>query len=271
MVLDYINEYSPDVINFLLKVIAIAVIYIIGVKLIKVIRKIIGRSLEKANADKGLIQFIDSFAKFIMYFILILIIANGFGLTAASVTAILGSTGLTIGLALQGSLANFAGGVLILLLKPFKVGDYIRIDKNNEEGYVYEIQMFYTKLKTIDNKLIIVPNGMLADNCIINYTSLGYRAIILKFPISYNESIARVKGVLNEYIDKLDYIERGEDKTPIIYVDELAVNNIVIGMRVWVGSEDYYKYKWRITEEVKTLFDKNNIVIPFNQLDVHIN
>ena len=100
MVLDYINEYSPDVINFLLKVIAIAVIYIIGVKLIKVIRKIIGRSLEKANADKGLIQFIDSFAKFIMYFILILIIANGFGLTAASVTAILGSTGLTIGLAL---------------------------------------------------------------------------------------------------------------------------------------------------------------------------
>ena len=206
-----------------------------------------------------------------MYFILILIIANGFGLTAASVTAILGSTGLTIGLALQGSLANFAGGVLILLLKPFKVGDYIRIDKNNEEGYVYEIQMFYTKLKTIDNKLIIVPNGMLADNCIINYTSLGYRAIILKFPISYNESIARVKGVLNEYIDKLDYIERGEDKTPIIYVDELADNNIVIGMRVWVDADDYYKYKWRITEEVKTLFDKNNIVIPFNQLDVHIN
>ena len=135
----------------------------------------------------------------------------------------------------------------------------------------YKIQMFYTKLKTIDNKLIIVPNGMLADNCIINYTSLGYRAIILKFPISYNESIARVKGVLNEYIDKLDYIERGEDKTPIIYVDELADNNIVIGMRVWVDADDYYKYKWRITEEVKTLFDKNNIVIPFNQLDVHIN
>ena len=162
----YFYDHIPNLIAFGMKVLFAIIFFLIGRKVIKWIRKIVSRSMERANADVGVKQFVDSMLKFVMYAVLIFLIATKFGVESSSVAALIASAGVAIGLAVQGSLSNFAGGVLILLLKPFVVGDYIIEDTNGKEGTVKEIQIFYTKLSTIDNKTIVIPNGMLTNNSI---------------------------------------------------------------------------------------------------------
>ena len=265
---NFINELPEKMLRVSMKVLFAFLVLIIGVWLIKVIRKILKKTLSKANADIGVVQFLDSFAKTGLYIILLFIIANTFGLEAASIVAVIGSAGLAIGLALQGSLSNLAGGVLILLLKPFKVGDYIKEDSNANEGTVKEITMFYTKLVTGDNKTIVIPNGTLANNSMTNFTTATFRRLDFVFGISYDSDIQKAKEILlNLMKEDADTLK---DKDYVVYVNELAASSINIGARCYVSTADYWNAKWRLTEKVKEEFDKNNIDIPYNQLDIHV-
>lgn len=264
----FINELPEKMLRVSMKVLFAFIVLIIGIWLIKVIRKILKKTLSKANADIGVVQFLDSFAKTGLYIILLFIIANTFGLEAASIVAVIGSAGLAIGLALQGSLSNLAGGVLILLLKPFKVGDYIKEDSNANEGTVKEITMFYTKLVTGDNKTIVIPNGTLANNSMTNFTTATFRRLDFVFGISYDSDIQKAKEILlNLMKEDADTLK---DKDYVVYVNELAASSINIGARCYVSTADYWNVKWRLTEKVKEEFDKNNINIPYNQLDIHV-
>ena len=240
----YVQDSIPGLITFGLKVLAALVAFFIGRLVIRWIRKIVRRSFERSGADKGVEQFVDSLLKYGLYALLVFSLISSLGFDTTSVAAVLASGGVAIGLALQGSLSNFAGGVLILLLKPFVVGDYIIEDTNGKEGTVKEIQIFYTKLSTIDNKTIVIPNGMLTNNSITNATAKDERQLDLRVSISYEQ--------IN------------------VCVHELADNAVVLGIRAWVKNEEYWETRWRLLEEIKLLLDENGIEIPYPQMTVHM-
>lgn len=266
--LEKLLENLPEmIIDFGLKVLLAVLILIFGLQFIKIFRKIIKKSLNKANADVGVTQFIDSFVKIGLYVVLIMIIATGFGVNVTSVIAVLGSAGVAVGLALQGSLSNLAGGVLILILKPFKVGDYIIEDANKNEGTVTEIQIFYTKLTTGDNRVIILPNGSLANTSLTNVTQAPYRRLELIVGISYESDLKKAKQLLSQMIDEDEKVIQEKDKN--VYVDMLDQSSVNLGIRCWFLKEDYLEGKWRLTEQIKLIFDENNISIPYPQMQLH--
>lgn len=194
---NYIESILPNMLDFCFNVVLAVIVYLIGSRIIKAILKMNKRWADRKEIDEGVKQFINAFIKGALYVLLIFIILTLFGVTTASVVAVLGSAGLTLGLALQGSLSNFAGGVMILLMKPFKVGDYVIEDTNKNEGTVEEISLFYTRLKTIDNKSIVIPNGTLANNSMTNVTAAEKRRLDLTVGISYQADIRQAKEVLN--------------------------------------------------------------------------
>lgn len=265
----YIQELPDKALRFGVRVLLALVFLLIGIQVIKLVRRIVRRSLKKNNADVGVVQFLDSFIKVVLYVLLLFMIASGFGLDAASVVALLGSAGVAIGLAIQGSLSNFAGGVLILLLKPFRVDDYIKMDNDGHEGTVREIQLFYTKLVTPDNHVVIIPNGSLANSGIMNISTLGERKMDISVSVSYDADIHRAKEVL------LDILENDEavlkDKDHRVFVQELADNGVKLIVRCWADNENYWDCKWRITEQMKYALDNAGIAIPYPQMDVHVN
>lgn len=264
---EFINDSIPTVISFGVKVLLALVFFFIGSKLINLMRKIVRASLERSSADKGVEQFVDSFLKFVSYAILIFLIFEGFGGDASSVAALIASAGVAIGLALQGSLSNLAGGVLILLLKPFVVGDYIIEDGNKNEGTVKEIQIFYTKLATVDNKTIVIPNGTLANNSLTNVTAKDVRRLDLSVGISYDSDLKKAKELIEKLI-RNDAATLSEQEI-LVYVDSLGDSSVVIGSRSWVKTEDYWPARWRLLEEIKLTLDENGIEIPFPQITVH--
>lgn len=265
---EYLGDKVPGVIDFAFDVLLALVVFAIGAKLINWLRKIIRRSLERANVDKGVEQFVDSMMKFGLYALLLFSIGKNFGLDTTSVAAILASGGVAIGLALQGSLSNFAGGVLILLLKPFVVGDYIIEDTNKCEGTVTEIQIFYTKLMTVDNKTIVIPNGTLANNSLTNVTSQDKRRLDLKVDISYDSDLKKAKELIEKLLKEDEKIMQEEDI--VVFVDELGNSSVVIGARAWVKTEDYWTTRWRLLENMKLTLEENGIKIPFQQIAVHM-
>lgn len=266
--IQYLNHKIPNLIDFIFEVILALVVFAIGAKLIKWIRKIVRKSLSRASVDKGVEQFVDSFLKFGLYAVLIFSIGKNFGLDTTTVAAVLASGGVAIGLALQGSLSNFAGGVLILLLKPFKVGDYIVENLTNCEGTVTEIQIFYTKLSTPDNKTIVLPNGTLANNSLVNVTTQETRKIDLKVGVSYEADLQKAKAVLEGVLQKEEGILKDQDIQ--VFVSELGDSAVVLGMRGYVKTEDYWPVRWRILENVKLALDANGIEIPYQQIAVHM-
>ena len=266
--IQYLNDKLPHFIDFIFGVLLALVVFAVGAKLIKWIRKLVKKSLIRANVDTGVAQFVDSFLKFALYAVLIFSIGKNFGLDTTTVAAVLASGGVAIGLALQGSLANFAGGVLILLLKPFKVGDYIVENLTHCEGTVTEIQIFYTKLTTMDNKTIVLPNGTLANNSLVNVTAQDIRKLDLSVGVSYGADLRKAKMVLEELLRKEDGLLKEE---PIqVFVSELGSSAILIGMRAFVKTEDYWTVRWRILENVKLSLDENEIEIPYQQISVHM-
>lgn len=216
----------------------------------------------------GVIQFLDSFIKVGLYIILGFMVAGGFGLDAASVVAVVGSAGVAVGLALQGSLSNFAGGVLILLIKPFKVGDYIKEDSQGNEGTVTEIQMFYTKLLTYDGKTVVLPNGTLANTSLVNVTAANFRRLDVTVGISYDSDIKKAKAVLTRLVDENPLVIQDKDK--VVTVDDLADSAVVIAVKCHVKTEDYWTLRGQLLEDIKLRFDEEGIMIPYPQLDVHI-
>ena len=264
----YIQDSVPSMIGFGIRVLMALVAFFIGRMIIKWIRKIVRRSLERSNADKGVEQFVDSVLKFGLYFLLIFSLVSELGVDTTSVAAVVASGGVAIGLALQGSLSNFAGGVLILILKPFQVGDYIIEDTNKNEGTVKEIQIFYTKLSTIDNKTIVIPNGMLTNSSLTNATAKDERRLDLKVSISYEADLKQAKSLIEDILRNDESVEKDEEI--LVFVDELAESAVVLGARVWVKSEVYWETRWRVLENIKLTMDAQGIEIPYPKLSVHM-
>ena len=265
----YLQNHIPDFISFGVKVVFALVFFFIGRIVIRWIRKLVRKSMQRSGADKGVEQFVDSLLKFSLYFLLLFMIGTKFGIDASSVAALIASGGVAIGLAMQGSLSNFAGGVLILLLKPFEVGDYIIEDTNKKEGTVKEIQIFYTKLTTIDNKTIVIPNGILTNNSLTNATAKDERRLYLRVDISYDADLKKAKALIMDVLNDDPAVLR-EDEI-VVFVDELGESSVVLGARAWTKSADFWQAKWRILENIKEKMDENQIEIPYRQLTVHMN
>lgn len=265
----YLQALPDKALRFGVRILLTLIFLLIGIQLIKLVRRIVRRALQKNNADVGVVQFLDSFIKVVLYVVLFFMAASQFGLDAASVVALLGSAGVAIGLALQGSLSNFAGGVLILLLKPFRVDDYIRVDNEGHEGTVKEIQLFYTKLTTPENHVVIIPNGSLANSNIMNISMLGERKMDIPVTISYDADIRQAKEVLLNILENDESVLKEKDYR--VFVQELADSGVVLIVRCWTPNDEYWDCKWRITEQMKYALDDAGISIPYPQMDVHIN
>ena len=262
----FLDELPDKAFHLGLRIVLAILVLLIGMQLIKLIRKILKKALYRSHVDESAVHFIDSFSKYALYFLLIIFIASWLGVDAASIIAILGSVSVAIGLALQGSLSNFAGGGLILILKPFVLGDYIR-DGAGNEGIVSGIDVFYTQLTTFDNKIIVLPNGTLANGCITNYTRCSKRRFDVKVSIAYKEDIRHAKEVLLAVLKEDEGILKNEEM--VVLVDSLGDSSVNLIVRGWVKQEDYWPAIWRMTEKVKYALDDAGITIPFPQMDVH--
>lgn len=264
----FMKKAPETLLAFAIKAAIVLVLFFIGTRLIKLVRFLLKKSLSKAGVEKGAKQFLDSFVKVALYVLLIFGIASYFGFQTTSLVAILGSAGVTLALALQGSLSNFTGGVLILLLKPFKVGDYIKEDNKGNEGVVIEIHMFFTKLRTVDGRIVILPNGSLANTSLVNYSLSPNRKIMLRVGISYGSDIKIAKKVIKRVIVEDERVIKEEPMQ--VMVEGLDESQVTIGYRCVVENALYWEVSWSLQERIKNALEEAGIVIPFNQLDVHI-
>lgn len=252
-------EYGP-------KLIMAIVTLIIGLWIISAITKGFARLMEKRNLDPSLRPFLRSLFNVTIKVLLIISVMSMVGIAMTSFIAILGAAGLAIGMALSGMLQNFAGGVVILIFKPFKVGDYI--EAQGHQGAVCEIQIFNTLLRTPDNKTIIIPNGGLSTNSMVNFTTQATRRVDFSFGIGYQDDIDQAKAVISNTISSFSNILKTPE--PFIAVGKLNDSSVDITVRVWTKTEDYWDVHFQLNEEIKKAFDKQGISIPFPQTDVHI-
>lgn len=258
-----ITEFAT---SFGIKLLGAIVILILGIKCISWLSKWIRTSPKCNKLDSSLRSFLSSFTKIVLYIILIITIAMILGVPATSFITILASCGVAIGLALQGSLSNFAGGLMILFFKPFKVGDFI--EASGECGTVAEISVVYTELLTVDNKRITVPNGTLTNSVIKNYSSEELRRVDLSFSVAYDSDDQKVKNIINGVIESQP--KALNDPAPFVHLSEHGSSALVYTVRIWCKSADYWTVYFDTIEGVKTAFDKNDISIPYPQMDVHI-
>lgn len=245
--------------------IAIA-IFILGIILAKIIVKIMGKALNKSKIDITAHSFLKSLVKVSLYALVTIIALTMLGVPTTSLVTIVGAAGLAVGLALQSSMSNLAGGFIILFSKPFKVGDYVQV--GSSEGKVEAITILYTRLLTGDNKVVYIPNGQVSNSSIVNFTQEETRRLDLVFSISYDADYIKAKKILANIVDKNDLALK--DPEPLIRVSEQAASSINIAVRIWVKSEDYWTLNFDMLEAVKTRFDEESIAIPYNQLDVQI-
>lgn len=242
------------------------IVYFIGNFILKRVHRLVEVSLTKKKVEVTLHRFLLSILSTLFKAIQIIIFASMIGIQTASFIAVLGAAGLAVGLALQGSLANFAGGVLILLFRPFKNGDAIKAQ--GYVGVVEEIQIFNTQLKTFDNQRIIIPNGLLSNGCVTNINVNGTRRVDMVFGIGYGDDIAQAKALLRSLIEADNRVLK--DIPADIWVGEHGDNSVNIFVRPWAKAEDYWGVYFDMMENVKVEFDKANISIPYPQRDVHI-
>ena len=263
----YIEEYGQKLIDFLPSLVGAIVLLILGLWAIKLINRVVKKFFNKKDYDPTLEKFIASLISWGLNILLFVLVVTQLGVESASLVAIIGAAGLAIGLALQGSLANFAGGVLILLLKPFKVGHFIKAQ--GIEGTVKEISIFNTKLTTFGNQLAIIPNGKLSNDSIINYTEEGIRREALTFGISYDSNIKEAKDILLNLVLEQPTVLQIEDKMPMVVVTELADSSVNLSVRYWAKNEDFWDIRFYTLEEGKKRLEAAGIEIPFPQRDVH--
>ena len=246
------------------KLISAVIVLFVGHKIIKFVKKWIGTSHKLDKLDSGVRSFISSFSGIALYVVLFITVAMMLGIPTTSFITALASCGVAIGLALQGSLSNFAGGLMILLFKPFKIGDYI--ETANVSGTVHGITVVYTVLKTPDNKIITIPNGTLTNSVIENYSSMKERRVDLTFSASYDCDVDKVKKILEEVLDKHPLVLK--DPKPFARLSAHGDSSLTYTVRAWCKAEDYWDVNFDLVETVKKEFDKNNIEIPFPHVDV---
>ena len=239
---------------------------VIGWRIIGLVLKVLDKAMARSQVEVTLQRFLHSLGNVMLKALLLISVASMVGIETTSFIAILGAAGLAVGLALQGSLSNFAGGVLILLFKPYKVGDFI--EAQGVAGVVDEIQIFTTMLKTGDNKTVIVPNGPMANGNIVNYSTKPTRRVDFVFGIGYDDDIDKARDILQGLLDGDDRVHK--DPAPMVVVSELADSSVNFTVRAWVNSADYWGVYFDTTEAVKKSFDHQGISIPYPQQDVHM-
>lgn len=268
MILDKVNV--DKIIDWLIaksgKLLIAIVFIIIGIKVVSFLIKLLRRSFERSKMETSVAGFLLSALRVLGYALVFITAATILGFEVTSFVAILGTASLAIGLALQGALSNLAGGVLILLLKPFQIGDYIVENNKGNEGTVTSIDIFYTRLRTHDNKVVVIPNGILADNSLVNLTDEIKRKVEVKISIAYQTDIKKVKEIVYGILDEDKRILDEEAKD--VFIDSFDDSGMTLGIRAWVKTEDYWSTTWDLREKVKMSFDENNIEIPYNRLEV---
>ena len=261
-----LENLIEDASDLLIKILISLVVLVIGFRLISLLEKTLKKEHKLKALDASAKGFVISFIVISLKILLFVIVLSIIGVPMASLVTIVGSGAVAIGLALQGGLSNIAGGLMILIFKPFKVGDYILV--NNLEGTVKSITMFYTTITTIDNKIIQLPNGNLSNSNIINYSANTKRRVDIDVSVSYNTNIDKVKKVLNSIIDKHELILQDDDK--VVRLKTHADSALIFTLRVWTKTENYWNVYFDLMESIKNEFDKNKIEIPYKQVDVHI-
>lgn len=263
----FIKTASPVVLNALWHIALALVIFFVGRWLIEKFLNRVALLDNKTKIDPGVAKFVRSLVRVALWALLIYFIADFLGVPTASFVALLGSIGVTVGLALQGSLSNFAGGLILMFLHPFKTGDYIKT-ASDIEGTVVEIGLFFTTLRMADNKIITIPNGNLSAGNIINYNVLPVRRLSTTVGIAYEADTARAIELLTALIKSRKPLVNPEKA--LVYVKELGDSSVVLGLHYWVKTDDYWDEAWSINQAIKDVLDQNGIAIPFNQLDVHV-
>ena len=254
--------------DFVLKALLALIIYFVARKLIGKLCVLIRKNMLKFHADVAITSFVVSLVKYSLNIFLVLTIIVQLNLVKeSSITAAIASAGVAISLALQGGLSNLAGGVLILLLKPFKAGDYIIFPNENQEGTVRKIEMYYTTISSVDNRIIMIPNANLTNSTIVNVTAMEKRKLEIKVGVSYSSDLKEAKGILQRLVEAEPRFLAEEQQ---FFVDSLGESSITVGLRAWVRTDDYWPGKWEMNEKIKQEFDQAGIEIPYPQLDVHL-
>lgn len=262
----YAIIYLEKFIAFLPTLIGSLLLLVIGWWLIKVVVNKLQKLFEKRNYDRALRNFLTSLIGILLKVILLIIVISQLGVETTSLIALLGAMGLAVGLALQGSLANFAGGVIILVLRPFRLDDWI--EAQGVSGSVTEISLFYTKVTTAGNQLAIIPNGQVANGNVINYSVLGKRKDFLTYGISYNSDIKKAKDILMEIMTEQKGVLK--DPAPEVVVTTLAESSVNLSARFWADNDDFWGCHWYTIEQAKFRLEEAGIELPFPQRSLHI-
>lgn len=264
----FFDELPDKVLSFAIKVVLAIIVIIVCVQIIRFLTRIIRKSLEHSSAEESSIHFICSFIKVSLYVVLGFGVAAAFGMSTASIVALLGSAGVAIGLAVQGSLSNFAGGIMILLQKPFKLGDFIREDGSGHEGYVKEISLFCTKLQTVDNKIVVLPNGTLANSALTNSSTNESRRVDICVGVAYDTDIKLAKSILENAVSKNRYALQDDEIQ--VCIKDFGDSAIELIIMFYTKKNTYLNAKYAMNDLIKEGFDKAGIEIPYPQMDVHL-
>lgn len=256
---DYVKLYG-------LKVLMAVVIFIVGRIVISILLSTVKRLMKKSNMDVTLAKFLTSLMRALLMTVLVIVILGQLGVETTSFVAILGAAGLAVGFALQGSLANFASGVMLIIFHPFRAGDFV--EAGGTAGVVEEVTIFNTVMRTGDNKKVIIPNGAITSSTITNYSAKETRRIDMVFGIGYDDDLKKAKQILERILGEDDRILK--DPAPVVAVSELADSSVNFIVRPWVKTADYWAVYWDLTEKIKLTFDQEGISIPFPQRDVHV-
>jgi small conductance mechanosensitive channel len=262
-----LNDLCKVGLQYIGKIILAYVVWRLGKILIKYILKFSLKALGKSQIDAGVVKFINSIAKFTLYAILLVTVVGILGFETTSLVTVFGSAALAVGISLQGSLSNFAGGILLLIFRPFKIGDYIITGTN--EGTVISVEILYTRLRTADNKIVILPNGTLSNSSIINVTGIDeFRRLDIQVGVSYKADVNQAKKVLMKVMESQSDIIK--EREMIVVIKSFDDNCVRLETQAWVKNDQYMDVKYRLLEQYKNILDENGIEMPFNQLDVHI-
>ena len=264
----YIQKLTDWCMSKLGSVVVAVIFMVVCFRLVKLLLKILRKSFERSKLDASVAGFFISAVKIVLNVLIVLTAASIVGFQITSFITILGTAGVTLGLALQGSLSNLAGGLLILILKPFRVGDYIVENNTHCEGTVVSIDIFYTRLITLDNKSVVIPNGNISNTSLVNVTEHDMRRVEIPFSVAYDSDMEKVKRVTLETIKDVDGFLK--DEQVLFYIDEFADSGINMYVKFYARIEKFFDAKWDTMWKLKKAFDDNGIEIPFNQVDVHM-
>lgn len=267
--LSWLGKIPQDgLLGFLFRLALALIFYAIGTKLIAWLCRVVRKHLLKYGTDEAAKSFLLSILKISLHILLIMTLAAQVGVDRTSIATVLASAGVAVSLALKDGLSNFASGLIIMLMRPFSVGDYIVEHGENNEGTVEKIELYYTTLATTDSRRVMVPNSLLTSNCITNVTAADKRRLEIKVGISYDSDLQKAKNILRELVQEDPELMDQEESQ--IYVDSLGESSVVLGLKSWVKTEEFWNTKWRMNERIKEAFDANGIQIPYPQLDLRI-